>query len=196
MRSICVSLFVALAPWYVLGPVIAGKQYDDIAIYGAVAAAFGAGTVIGSVIGVGWRPRFPMRLGMIFLLAWPPSMALYAGGVTLWAVIPAIALAGLGIALFEVWWLTALAENVPPDKLSRVTSYDWMVSLGLLPLGYLLAGPLARQFGPVEVFLGGCALALLVTALALIPRQTRMLERMEAGTEVPVSPATPGVPIS
>ena len=52
---------------------------------------------------------------------------------------------GLGLALFDVWWLTALAERIPPDRLSRVTSYDWMISLGLVPLGYLLAGPRRRS---------------------------------------------------
>jgi len=194
LASISVSLFVALAPWYVLGPVIAGKQYDDVAVYGAVAAAFGAGTVIGSLIGIGWRPRYPMRVGMLFLLAWPPSMMLYAAGLSLWVVIPAIAFAGLGIALFEVWWLTALAEHIPPQKLSRVTSYDWMVSLGLLPLGYLLAGPLAHALGAVEVFLGGCVLALIATAVALIPRQTRMLEDRGAPAALPEHPAA-GVPL-
>ncbi len=195
LASISVSLFVALAPWYVLGPVIALKQYDDVAIYGAVAAAFGAGLVIGSLIGVGWKPRYPMRLGMVFLLAWPPAMMLYAGGVTLAVVIPAIAFAGLGIALFEVWWLTALADRIPPEKLSRVTSYDWMVSLGLLPLGYLLAGPLAHALGAVEVFLGGCVLAFLATAVALIPRETRMLTGAPRGeAELPDHPA-PGIPL-
>ena len=58
-----------------------------------------------------------------------------------------------------MWWLTALAERIPPDKLSRVSSYDWMVSLALLPLGYVLAGPLAHALGAVEVLLGGSALA-------------------------------------
>ena len=83
LASISVSLFVALAPWYVLGPVIGKQQYGDVGVYGAVAAAFGAGLVVGSLIGVGWKPRYPMRLGMIFLLAWPPAMMLYAAGVSL-----------------------------------------------------------------------------------------------------------------
>ena len=95
-------------------------------------------------------------------------------------------IAGTGIALFDVWWLTALAERIPPDKLSRVTSYDWMVSLGLVPLGYLLAGPLAGAFGAVDVLLAGSALGLLVLAMGSLPRQTRMLERVrpEAGRAV------------
>ena len=195
LASVSVSLFVALAPWYVLGPVIGKQQYGDVGVYGAVAAAFGAGLVIGSLIGVGWKPRHPLRLGMIFLLAWPPAMMLYGAGVTLVLAIPALVLAGIGIALFEVWWLTALADRIPPSRLSRVTSYDWMVSLGLLPLGYLLAGPLAEAFGTVEVFLAGCLLALLATAAALIPRETRMLTSRPGGEAALSERPAPGVPL-
>ena len=195
LAAISVSLFVALAPWYVLGPVIGKQQYGSVNVYGAVAAAFGAGLVVGSLIGVGWKPRHPMRLGMIFLLAWPPAMMLYAAGLTLALVIPALIVAGTGIALFDVWWLTALADRIPPSRLSRVTSYDWMVSLGLLPLGYLLVGPLAAALGAVEVFIGGCVLAFLVTAVALLPRETRMLTAVRhAETELSEHPAS-GVPL-
>jgi hypothetical protein len=66
---------------------------------------------------------------------------------------------------------------VPPDKLSRVTSYDWMVSLGLLPLGYVLAGPAADALGASNVLLGGSAVGFVALALGLLPRETRMLER-------------------
>jgi hypothetical protein len=76
--------------------------------------------------------------------------------------------------------MTALAERIPPDKLSRVSSYDWTVSLALLPLGYVLAGPLAGALGAVGVLLGGSVLAAIALALGLLPRQTRMLERFAA----------------
>ena len=102
-------------------------------------------------------------------------------GVTLWLVVPAMVIGGGGIALFDVWWTTALAERIPPDKLSRVSSYDWMVSLALLPLGYVLAGPLAGALGAVEILLGGSALAGLALALGLLPRETRMLRRLTRG---------------
>jgi MFS family permease len=195
LASFSVALFVALAPWYVLGPVIGEQQYGDVGVYGVVAAAFGAGLVIGSLIGVGWKPRHPLRLGMIFLLAWPAAQMLYGAGVTLVLAIPALVLAGIGLALFEVWWLTALADRIPPNRLSRVTSYDWMVSLGLLPLGYLLAGPLAEAFGTVEVFLAGCLLALLATAAALLPRETRMLTSRPGGEAALSERPAPGVPL-
>jgi MFS family permease len=183
LAAFCVALFVAFAPWAVLGPSVAREQYGGIGVYGLMAAALGAGTIAGSLIGIGWRPRYPMRLAMLFILLWPAATLLFAAGVTLFIVVPAIVIAGAGIALFDVWWLTALAERIPPDKLSRVTSYDWMVSLGLLPLGYLLAGPLADALGSTEVLAAGSALGLVALALGLLPSETRMLERL--GDEAP-----------
>jgi hypothetical protein len=79
--------------------------------------------------------------------------------------------------------MTALAERIPADKLSRVSSYDWMVSLALLPLGYVLAGPLASALGSVDVLIGGSALAAVSLALGLLPRETRMLKRFAVLSE-------------
>jgi MFS family permease len=181
LASFCVALFCGLASWFVLGPIVAREQYGHLAVYGVLEAAIGFGTIIGSLAAIGWRPRYPMRLGMLATLLWPLSAILYAAGVTLIVVIPACVLGGASFALFDVWWLTALAERIPPEALSRVTSYDWMVSYALLPLGYVLMGPLAAHFGAVNVLAGGAALAFVAFALGLLPRETRMLERLGEG---------------
>jgi MFS family permease len=180
LAAFCAALFTGLVPWFVLGPVVAREQYGEIGVYGLVSAVLGVGTILGSLLGIGWRPRFPMRAAMLAILLWPAVAVLYAAGVTLYVVTPAMLLGGAGIALFDVWWMTALAERIPPDKLSRVSSYDWMVSLALLPLGYVLAGPLAGALGAVEVLLGGSVLAAIALALGLLPRETRMLKRFAA----------------
>jgi MFS family permease len=182
LSAFCGALFVALAPWYVLGPLVARDQYGDIAVYGIAAATLGAGTIIGSIAAIRWRPRYPLRLGMVFASGWPVATLLYAAGVPLPLVLATIALAGAGIALFDIWWMTALAERIPADRLSRVSSYDWMFSLGLMPLGYLLAGPLAATFGEVEVLLVGSALGGLMLAAALASRDVRMLSRVCSGS--------------
>jgi hypothetical protein len=86
---------------------------------------------------------------------------------------------GVGVALFGIWWETALAERVPAHVLSRVTAYDWMGSLALLPLGYVLAGPLGEALGATEVLIGGSAIALAALGGTLLVRDVRGLTRLE-----------------
>ncbi len=88
-------------------------------------------------------------------------------------------MAGIGLSLFGIWWETALAERVPPHTLSRVSAYDWMGSLALLPVGYPLAGPVGDALGAEPVLAVGSALATLVLAGALAVREIRTLPRLE-----------------
>ena len=138
------ALLLALAPYLTLGPTIADDLYGSTGVYGALTVAMGAGTVIGSLVGLRWRPRYPIRFAMSWGTIWPPAFALFALGPPLWIATPLFVLVGFGFAMFDVSWDTALQERIPPHALSRVSSFDWMGSLALLPLGYLLAGPLAR----------------------------------------------------
>jgi hypothetical protein len=64
-----------------------------------------------------------------------------------------------------------------------------MVSLGLVPLGYLLAGPLAAEYGAVAILIAGSAIALGAVAAGLLPRETRMLRRL--GDDHPPDLAAP-----
>jgi MFS family permease len=181
LLSFCAALFFALAPWFVLGPIIARGQYGHVSVYGILEATVGLGTILGALAGVGWRPRFPMRTAMLAIMAWPVAAILYASGTTLFVVLPVTLLAGSGIAVFDILWTTALAERIPPGRLSRVSSFDWMISGALLPLGYAIAGPLGSAVGVVPVMVGGSVLALVAFVLGLLPRDTRMLERIVPG---------------
>jgi MFS family permease len=179
LLSFCIGVFAGFAPWAVLGPAVAQENYSGIGVFGITEAVVGVGTVLGSIAAIRWRPEYPMRAAMACASVWPLAMLFYALGLSTAIVLPAMLVAGAGFALFDVWWLTALAERIPPDKLSRVTSYDWMISLGLVPLGFLLAGPLAEAYGASTVLIGGSLLALLAMLGGLAPRETRMLRRLE-----------------
>ena len=45
--------------------------------------------------------------------------------------------------MFGVIWDTAMQQEIPQDRLSRVSSYDALGSWVLIPLGLSLAGPLS-----------------------------------------------------
>jgi MFS family permease len=173
------GLLTAYGPWMTLGPTISQETYDTRAVYGILVSAMGAGTIVGALIGFRWRPRHPMRMGMLLALGLPISLGLFGLGLPVAVLLPVFVFAGMGIALFDIWWHTALAERVPPHMLSRVTAYDWMGSLALLPIGYVLAGPLGEALGEVEVLSVGSAIALAALAGALLFRDVRQLRRLE-----------------
>ena len=182
IAAFSVSLLCSFAPWQTLGPTIAGAEHGNRAVFGLLATVQGVGTTVGAFAAFRWRPRHPMRAGLLATLAWPLGGGAFAAGAPVAALVPAYLVAGTGLSLFIIWWETALAQRIPPHLLSRVTSYDWMGSLALLPLGYLLAGPLGEALGSSHVLLAGCALALSAQVAALCVRESWTMRRLEPAT--------------
>ena len=180
------SLAVPLgyAPLFVLGPTIAKETYDSAAVFGFVTAAYGAGALTGALIGLRWRPRHPMRAAFLVIAVWPLSIVSFATGMPVALVLPLSVATGAGFALFEVFWDTTMAERIPPHALSRASAWEWMGSLALLPIGYLLAGPAAEASSPKTVMVTGAILTAVVLAIGLLPRDTRTLRRVEHGSHV------------
>jgi hypothetical protein len=181
------SILVALAPFFVLGPDVSRHQYGTEAVFGITNASWGVGTVCGAVLGARWRPRRPMQAGILAAVLWPGQIALFGAGAPLALLYPTTTVAGFGLGLFGVWWETALAQRIPAHLLSRVSAWDWMGSLALLPAGYLIAGPAADLLGGTQVLVGGGLLGTVAIGLGLLPRSTRMLTRLEEPDE-PVPP--------
>lgn len=179
IAAFSVSLLVAMAPFFVLGATISQQQYGTVAVFGFANAAWGVGTVSGALVASRWRPRRPLFTGMLAALAWPAALALFAVGPPPVVAYAGMTAAGLGLGMFAVFWETALAQRIPPALLSRVSAWDWMGSLLLLPLGYLLAGPAAAAWGGVHVLAFGGAIGTLALAFGLLPRSTRTLLRLD-----------------
>jgi hypothetical protein len=88
-----------------------------------------------------------------------------------------------------VQWTVALARRIPPQMLARVSSYDALGSVMAMPVGALVAGPLAAAIGVSAAQYGAAALIVVATLLALIPREIRRFR----ATDLP-APADGAVP--
>lgn len=150
-------------------------MYGGAGVFGALESVAGVGAVCGAIAGFRWRPVRPLRAGLLLALAWPAQAGVFALGAPLPVVVVFAFGTGFGFSLLMIWWETALAYYIPAYALSRVSAYDWMGSLALLPVGYVLAGPLASAFGARTVLGVGSAIGLALMLLALIPRSTRAL---------------------
>jgi MFS family permease len=113
---------------------------------------------------------------MLLVIAWPLTDGLFALHAPLELVVVGAFGTGFGFSLLMIWWETALARHIPPHALSRVSAWDWMGSLALLPLGYAVAGPLAQAFGARTVLGIGSAIGLALIVVGVLPRSVRALE--------------------
>ena len=105
--------------------------------------------------------------------------------------LPAVCLASFSLGVFiemmMVQWTVALARNIAPDKLARVSSYDVLGSVMAMPLGALIAGPLGTAIGISSAQYAAAAAIIVASALALIPRDVRTLRSGNAA--IPPVPA-------
>ena len=150
----------------VLGPLIALKYFDGPKSWSFVITAESAGLIVGALIALKIKPKFPIRFLMIssftitfyiWSLAKPQSLALIAFGAFLF---------GITLDLWGTIWSTALQRKVPRDSLSRVSSFDAMGSLLFRPVGLAIAGPLSTLFG-LEKFIQ--ILAAITVVAIIIP---------------------------
>ena len=143
------------APFMVLGVVVAKESLGGAAAWGAILAALSAGSVLGSLLMVRFRPRRPLLLATSTGVLWGiPLLTLGLAGPA-WSVGLGAFAAGCGLGIFSPLWDTTLQREVPGRVLSSVSSYDYLGSVGLIPLGYALAGPVSAITGTAPLFIGG-----------------------------------------
>jgi len=158
----------------VVGPVRALESWDGAPTWALLLACFSVGTVTGVVVALRVRPSRPLLVAMCVA----PVMALPIIALAPpWPVVVVAVLAfaaGVASDVFEVLWTTALQNNIPADSLSRVSSYDYLGSLALVPIGLAVSGWAVAAYG-VETTMWVCAALCLTSAIGLLDPQVRAL---------------------
>jgi MFS family permease len=171
-------LFFALAPFYVLGPLIADEELGGAGAWATILAAYGVGGLLGGVVALRWRPHRPLFAAMLLLALEAPVPALLALGAPVWVIAAAALVGGVSFGIFMTLWDTTMQQRVPDEALSRVSSFDWMGSLALLPLGYALAGPAADRVGVDPVLYVAAATSIVLAVATAFNPQVRSITRL------------------
>jgi MFS family permease len=151
---------------HVLGPVVANETFGRRA-WGFVLAAQTVGMIAGGLLAMRLRMRRMLFFGVACTgLLVLPILALGVKPVVV-VLIATSFIAGIGVELFSVAWETTMQEHIPADKLARVYSYDMLGSFIAMPVGEVIAGPVAQAVG-VEPTLVGAAVLIGVAVLGML----------------------------
>lgn len=170
---------MAMGSFMVLGPVIFDRELGGAATWGLVMTAGALGALLGGGVALRWKPARPLAVGFALMLI---------GATRTLSLIPplpvlAIAVAALAtlvaISISNTLWETVLQQRIPQESLSRVSSYDWMVSLAFQPIAFVLVGPLADTIGEVPTLLLASAIGLAANFAALLVPSIRNMRRLE-----------------
>jgi MFS family permease len=190
VAQFCVVLMAWYGAFSVLGPVVAREHLGGPAAWGAITAADALGLIAGGVVSLRFTPRRPM----LFVVLTGGAIAISPLSLAMVLPLPAVCLASFGLGVFiemmMVQWTVALARNIPPAKLARVSSYDVLGSVMAMPAGALIAGPLGSAIGISAAQYAAAATIIVASALALIPRDIRTMRSGDPGLPpVPDEPA-------
>lgn len=168
-----------IGPQEVLLPLLVKNELGRSAsVLGFILAMGGVGA-IGSALVVGHRGA-PRRFMTFMYLAWTGS-TLAVAGYGLARVPWQAMLAAFGFNALEtagtIVWATTKQRLVPGRLLGRVSSLDWFVSIGLLPVSFALTGPVASALGVRATLVGAGVLGAIVTLSFLFLPGMRTLER-------------------
>lgn len=181
---------VVAAAEAVYGPLVAEEHLGGARPWGFALAAFGAGTVVGGLTMMRWRPRRLLLAGTLCVLPFSLPSAALAVPLSAPALCAVMFVAGASVEVFGVSWMTALHQEIPENKLSRVAAYDWLGSIAMVPVATALAGPAESAFGRTTALWGCSALILLLTLAVLCVPDVRRLRRREPRPVAEGKPAT------
>ena len=174
-----VAYLLFMGPTEVLLPFIVKNELGGSAAdLGLVFAAGGLGSIV-CALAMGQR-EMPRRDDHLHVHRRGPLATLAVAGYGLAHAIWQLMLVSIAFNVLEtagtIVWATAKQRHVPTTLLGRVSSLDWLISIGLLPLSFALTGPVAAAIGPRTTLIAAGVLGAIVTLAAFAVPGVRQVE--------------------
>ncbi len=176
----------AIAFTTVLGPTVAQRSLGGASAWGIIAASSGAGSVVGSVVALQFRPARPLLAANLALATVGFEPLLLARPFPVPAIAASAVVGFAAISFAVALWFTALQEHVPREAISRVSAYDWLGSFIFQPLGFVAVGAVAAATSvSIALVVAGIVLTASSLAVASVPSIRRLPSRQAAPAAAP-----------
>jgi MFS family permease len=182
LASAAIAYLLFMGPTEVLLPfVVKNRLSDGAGALGLVFAAGGLGSLLCAIV-IGQR-GLPRRALTFMYICWTLATLAVAGyGLSsqLWGLM----LASVAFNTLEtagtIAWATTKQRLVPSELLGRVSSLDWLISIGLLPVSFAITGPVSAALGVRTTMIGAAVLGAAVTFAALLVPGVRQMDELNA----------------
>jgi MFS family permease len=193
--SAAIAYFIFLGPTEVLLPfIVKNDLHASARTLGLVFAAGGIGAV-GAAIFMG-RYGHPRRSVTVMYATWTlATLAIVGYGIAraAWQLMLACLLFNALEAAGTIVWATIKQRHVPGTLLARVSSLDWLISIGFLPISLALTAPVAGALGARTTLVGAGLLGAAATLAAFFLPGVRAIEQEREPLEPTVVHAPTGV---
>ena len=178
LASAAVAYLAFLGPTEALVPYLVKNQlHGSPAALGTVFAAGGIGAIGAAVL---MAQHGQPRRDLTFMYACWTAATLAVAGYGLARSTVELALVCLAFNALEaagtVVWATIKQHHVPARLLGRVSSLDWTISIGLLPVSYALTAPVVALVGVRTTLVAAALIGTAATGAALLLPGMRDIE--------------------
>ena len=188
LGSAAIAYLAFMGPAEVLLPYVVKNELGGSARdLGLVFAAGGIGA-IGAALIMGQRGH-PRRDVTVMYGTWTLATLAVAGyglATASWQLMVACLLFNALETVGTIVWATIKQRHVPASLLGRVSSLDWLISIGLLPLSFALTAPAVALLGVRTTLVGAAVIGGVFTLGALFLPGMRDIEG-EPDDAVPAS---------
>ena len=174
----------AFASFLVLGPIVAKRSLGGAPAWGLISASLGAGAILGGLIALRVIPRRPLLVANLALV--PAAFQLLALAVPLpTAAIMAFCVIGwIGLTYLNEVWFATVPQLIPAEVLARATSFDWLLSIIAMPIGFAVSGPVADRIGIQSTLVAAAVIMAVPCILIVLVPGVRNVRRTSDGRVV------------
>lgn len=174
---------------FVVGPATLIK-HSHITDWAVVSTAITFGSVTGALVALRVKAKRPLVTGNLAVLPGALPFAALLIGAPGWVVAVCAVVAAAGIDVLGALWNSTMQRLVPSDRLARVSSYDWMVSLCTTPVAYIAAGVILGSAGTTTALVVPIGLMIVpICLVVLAPSVRSVLAAEPEPAEEPVATA-------